>query len=126
MNDVNGALNYNGKDYKLVFNLNVLEAIQDEYGTFNKWVELITDGDEPNAKAVSFAFTEMINEGLDIESEETGESYTPLTRRKVARMITEIGLAEATETLNNTIEASTKAGESSKNESSTKKNKTSR
>ena len=126
MNDINGALNYKGKDYKLVFNLNVLEAIQDEYGTFNKWIELITNGDEPNAKAVSFAFTEMINEGIDIDNESREVPEKPLTRRQVARIITEIGLGEATETLNQTIEESTKSGDSSKNGSSTKTKKTNR
>lgn len=116
MNDVNGALTYKGKEYKLVFNLNVLEAIQDEYGTFNKWIELITGTEEPNAKAITFAFTEMINEGIDIDNEgkEVGDKF--LTRRQVARIITEIGLDKATETLNKTIEASTEPGEDSKNE----------
>lgn len=33
----------NGKEYKIVFNLNVMQIIQAEYGTFEKWGQL-TDG----------------------------------------------------------------------------------
>lgn len=33
----------NGKEYKAIFNLNVMQSIQIEYGTFQKWGEL-TDG----------------------------------------------------------------------------------
>ena len=33
----------NGKEYKAIFNLNVMQSIQVEYGTFESWGEL-TDG----------------------------------------------------------------------------------
>ena len=33
----------NGKEYKAIFNLNVMQSIQAEYGTFESWGEL-TDG----------------------------------------------------------------------------------
>ena len=48
-----GTLQYKNKTYKLVFNLNVMEAIQEEYGSVDKWGSL-TDGQgngEPDAKA---------------------------------------------------------------------------
>ena len=73
MKDISKTLEYNGKKYNVVFDLNVMESIQEEYGTLEKWAELTDGGDgEPNAKAVIFGFTQMLNEGIDIENEEKG------------------------------------------------------
>lgn len=113
MKDYNERLQYNGKEYPLVFNLNVMEAIQEEYGSLDKWGE-ITDGrsnGEPDAKAVIFGFTEMINEGIDIQNEEEGTDIKPFTRKQVGRMITEIGLQNATITMNDTVINSTQSTE---------------
>lgn len=110
MNDINGKIRYKDKEYTLVFNLNVMESIQEEYGSLDKWGEL-TDGKngEPNAKAVIFGFTQMLNEGIDIENEENGTDIKPLTLKQVGRMITEVGLDKATDTLNETVIESTKS-----------------
>lgn len=112
MKDFNGELLYKEKKYKLVFNLNVMERVQEEYGSLDAWGAL-TEGrtGEPNAKAVIFGFTEMINEGIDIENEENGTDIKPLTLKQVGRMITEIGLNEATDKLNDTVINSTKGEE---------------
>jgi hypothetical protein len=53
----------------------------------------------------------MINEGIDIENEENGTDIKPLTLKQVGRMITEIGLMNATQTLNKTVIDSTKSNE---------------
>ena len=131
MKDFNGEIQYKGKVYKLVFNLNVMETIQAEYGSIDVWGDLtdgrayskekyekqrnaipwedLTDKDkakfkrEPDAKAVIFGFTEMLNEGIDISNEENGTDDKPLTLKQVGRMITEIGLARATEEMNKTV-----------------------
>lgn len=119
MKDINGEITYKGKTYNFVFNLNVMEAIQDEYGTIDHWGEL-TDGGadgEPNAKALIFGMTEMLNEGIMIDNDNaTSEADLKnlLTRRQVGRMLTEIGLKGVTKVMNETILDSTK-GES-KNE----------
>ena len=114
MKDFNGEIQYKEKTYRLVFNLNVMESIQAEYGSLDKWGSL-TDGTEkggePDAKAVIFGFTEMINEGIDIDNEEHGTDVKPLTLKQVGRLITEIGLAEATAKLNETVVESTKSEE---------------
>lgn len=109
MKDVSGNISYNGRDYKLVFNLNVMERIQEEYGTLDKWGEL-TDGStgEPNAKAIKFGFTEMINEGIEMENEQNGTDIKPFTEKQVGRIITEIGLANVVDTVNTTVINSTK------------------
>lgn len=112
MKDFNGEIEYKEKVYKLVFNLNVMEAIQGEYGTLDEWGAL-TDGKngEPSAKAVIFGFTEMINEGIDIENDENGTEVKPLTLKQVGRMISEVGLENATKKLNETVIESTKSEE---------------
>lgn len=114
MNDINGKLQFKGKEYHLVFNLNVMEVIQNEYGSVEEWGKL-TDGSgnsgEPNAKAVIYGFTAMLNEGIDIDNEENGTDEKPLTLKHVGRMITEIGLQSATEKLNKTVVESTKSEE---------------
>lgn len=109
MKNFNGEIEYKERKYKLVFNLNVMEQIQDEYKTLDNWGEL-TDGKkgEPNAKAIIFGFTCMLNEGIDIENEENGTEIKPFTLKQVGRMITEIGLQNATKKLNDTVIESTK------------------
>lgn len=112
MKDFNGEIKYKDTIYKLPFNFNVMEAIQEEYGSLDEWGKL-SDGinGEPNAKAVIFGFTQMLNEGIDIENEEKGTDIKPLTLKQVGRMITEIGLIEATKTMNEVVVESTKSEE---------------
>ena len=112
MTDINGKLQYKGKEYLLVFNLNVMEKIQEEYGTLSAWGEM-TDGQsgEPNAKAVLFGLTEMVNEGIDISNEDNGTSDPFMTKKQVGRMLTEIGLSKATKVMNDTVIQSTQSTE---------------
>ena len=112
MKEMRNEIEYNGKKYNLVFNLNVMEAIQDEYGTLDKWGEL-TDGKsgEPNVKAVKFGFLQMLNEGIDIDNENNGTDTKPLTDKQVGRLLTEIGLANVTKQMNETVIESTKSDE---------------
>lgn len=117
MKNINGEIEYKDKIYKIVFNLNVMEQIQDEYGSLDKWGELTEgkDGVEPNIKAVKFGFTAMLNEAIDIENDEnqgTGIKPTaPLTKAFVGRMLTDIGLREMAKKLHETVTESTKSTE---------------
>lgn len=112
MKEIKGEIQYKEKTYPLVFNLNVMEEIQEEYGTVEKWGSL-TDGEfgEPNAKAVIYGFWVMINEGIDIENEDNGTENQPLSLKQVGRIISHVGLAEATMTLNQTVTDSTQSDE---------------
>lgn len=104
MKDFYGQIQYKGRDYTLAFNFNVMEAVQEEYGTVEHWGELTDATDkEPNLKAVIFGFTEMLNEGIDIDNEEKGENTPFLTKKQVGRMITDIGLEEVAVQLNDTV-----------------------
>ena len=112
MKDYYGEIQYKDKTYKLVFNLNVMEAIQEEYETLTRWSEL-TDGStgEVSAKAVIFGFREMLNEGIEIMNDENGTDEKLLTLKEVGRFITEVGLMEATKKLNDTVIESTKSSD---------------
>lgn len=114
MKEISKELEYKGKKYKLVFNLNVMEAIQEKYGTIENWGKL-TDGTEnngePNAKAVIFGITAMLNESIDIENEENGTKEKMLTCKQVGRMITEIGLQASAQLMNGVVIDSTQSAE---------------
>lgn len=115
MKDYTGKITLDGQEYPLIFNLNVMEQIQEEYGTVEKWGKL-TDGKngEVNAKALIFGLTAMYNEAVDIENEEQG-SYLPfITKKQMGRLVSRAGLEKSTEALNNAVVEATK-GDSSKN-----------
>lgn len=109
-------ITYKGHDYSLAFNFNVMEEIQDEYGTIDHWAELTEGGkgkkkNEPDAKAVIFGFTAMLNEGIEIENDENGTDIKPLTHKQVGRMMTAVGMNEMSSKMQNTIINSTDTNE---------------
>lgn len=117
LKDIVNELEYKGEKYLIVFNLNVMQEIQDEYKTIEAWGSL-TDGasGEINIKALIFGFTKMINEGIDIKNEENGTNIKPLTEKQIGRMITDIGLEAMAQKLNEAVIGSTKSDEAPKNE----------
>jgi hypothetical protein len=138
----------NGKEYKAIFNLNVMQNIQKKYGTFQAWGEL-TDGfvyengvkkikldengnpitrkekdsfgnevivevfetREIDIEALIFGIKEMINEAIDISNETTEVKQEFLTDRQVGRLVTAMGVANATTQLNQNVLDSTSSGE---------------
>ena len=112
MKEVSKTINYKGKDYKLVFNLNVMEVIQEEYKTINAWGEL-TDGKsgEVDVKALKFGFAAMLNEGIDIDNDDNGTNEPFLTLKQVGRMLSEIGFTQVTEDMNEVVVESVKSEE---------------
>ena len=112
MKEIATTIEYRGEKYKAVFDLNVMEEIQDEYGSLEKWDDLMHGKDgEPNAKAIKFGFTAMLNEGIDIDNDEHDAKRKPLTLKQVGRMITEIGLHNVAGKIEETVIASTKSDE---------------
>lgn len=79
--------------FPLVFTLNVMESIQEKYGTIEEWSNLIQRDGEPDIKALKFFITEAINEGIEIGNEKSGEKRKPITSKKAGRILTEIGLS---------------------------------
>jgi hypothetical protein len=97
LKDIFTEIEYKGEKYNLAFNLNVMEEIQAEYGNLNKWGEKCQPKKgEPDAKAVKFGFTSMLNEGIDIYNSENPTETKPfLTPKQVGRIISALG-GEAT------------------------------
>lgn len=109
MKDYKFELEVEDKKYPMIFNLNVIQEIQDEYGTIKKWGEL-TDGKsgETNVKALIFGLTHMINEAIEIKNEEEGLNEPLLTKKQVGRIVTKAGVEKSAEKLNEAIVESVK------------------
>ena len=109
MKDYKFTFEVDNEKYTLVFNLNVMETIQAKYGSVQKWGRL-TDSKkgEPNAKALIFGFSEMINEAIDIENEENNTQKPFLTLKQVGRIITKAGIQESAKQLNIALTESVK------------------
>ena len=108
-------LETDSEKFPLAFTLNIMEALQDEYGTLSEWSELIRNQKEPNIKALKFFITEAINEGLEIEAERTGEKPKAITSKKAGRILTEIGLSGAANKIMATISDSVEMDKTEKN-----------
>lgn len=107
-------IEYKGKKYDVVFDMNVIETLQTKYGSFNKWSDLIqpTNGEECNIEALKFGFCEAINEGIDIANEDSlAEKQDFLTLKQIGRIITEIGLKEVNKKVQDAVIESTKSEE---------------
>ena len=116
MQDTMKYIDVKGVEYPLVFNLNVMEKIQEKYGSYEKWGDL-TDGknSEINIGALKFGILEMINEGIDIENESKEVKREFLTDKQVGRIITEIGMETLAKKMKETVNDSTKNDEEAKN-----------
>lgn len=116
MQDTMKHINSKGVEYPLVFNLNVMEKIQEKYGSYEKWGDL-TDGKdrEINVGALKFGILEMINEGIDIENENQKIKRDFLTDKQVGRIITDIGMENLAKKMQETVIDSTKNDEEAKN-----------
>lgn len=116
MKDYKFKLETEDKTYELVFNLNVMQEIQETYGTLEKW-GVLTDGKlgEVNVKALIYGITAMINEAIDMRNEEEGTNSPFLTEKQVGRIITKAGVEKSAAALNNAIVESTKSDDA-KNE----------
>ena len=99
------------KKIPLVFNLNVMEEIQEKYGTLEKWGEVTAGGGEPKVKDLKAGIKTMINEAIDIENEENGTDEKPLSEKQVGRILSEVGLQEVIEKIQEITVASTPTGE---------------
>ena len=116
-------LETDSEKFPLAFTLNVMESIQNEYGTLSEWSELIRNKKEPNIKALKFFITEAINEGIDIENEKSSEKRVSITSSKAGRIITEIGLKKVANTITKMITESMPHDEKSKKVKTTKNQK---
>lgn len=116
------TVEYKGKKYPLVCNINVMEEIQKRYKSFTEWSNLCggtTDKKEVDIAAFKTGILLMINEGLLIESEDNGTEFKEMTPRQVGRLISEVGLVDVTNKMTKVIVESVGV-DTRKNELSTK------
>lgn len=126
---MNNDLTYieiNDQKYPIAYTLNVMEVIQNKYGSLKKWSDLIESKgkQEPDISALIFFFTEAINEGIDIENDKLGSSREFIDKKKAGRIISTLGFQNAGEKLKNIVIQSSNVGSDSeqppKNEKTTK------
>ncbi len=127
-----------GKEYPLAFTLNVMESIQEKYGSMEEWGKVLqpkpymkieVDEEtkeernvvvkpEPKIKDILWTFKEFINEGIDIENEEKDEKRQFVTEKQVGRLISNIGINNISKIMQDITVDSMKTG-NSKNEQTT-------
>lgn len=106
-------INTKDKSYPIVFNINVMEEIQEAYGSIGAWGAIVenADGAEPKIKDLKIGLMMMINEGIDIENEIKGENRAKLNAKQVGWVIGEVGFNAITAVIQNLTIASTNTGD---------------
>ena len=102
-----------GGKYPVTFNINVMEEIQEAYGSISAWGAIVENakGGEPKVKDLKIGLMMMINEGIDIENEMTGGNTPMINSKQVGRIISERGFGAITEIIKNLTVASTNTGD---------------
>lgn len=104
------------RKYPLVFNLNVMEEIQEQYGSINEWGKITQGNGEPQIKDLKSGIMAMINEAIDIENEENGTNEPLVTAKQLGRIMSQVGIAEIVQKIREITVASTKGEDEGKNE----------
>lgn len=100
------------KKYPIAFTLNVMESVQEKYGTMEEWGKALDpDSGEPQIKDIIWTFREFLNEGIDIENDENGENRPLLTHKQVGRLVSSFDMQELGKMIRNLTVQSTDTGE---------------
>lgn len=100
-------LEVNNKEYPMMFTLNVVEDIQDEFGSLDEWEEQISPkGKEPNIKVFKKTVALMINEGIDFMNDENGTNNKFINEKTAGRIISACGFQIINERLKKLIQDS--------------------
>jgi len=116
MNDKIIHVELGGQEYPMCFNLNVMEEIQEEYGTLQKWAEIVDGDGEPMVKDLKIGLMAMINEGIDIENDDLEVKRDFITSKKLGRYLNNSGVRDILENIKRLTIDSVSTGEESKNE----------
>ena len=103
------------KEYPLAFNLNVMEEIQEHYGSLDEWGKATQGDGEPKVKDLKCGVLAMLNEGIDMENESNGTNVPMLTAKQVGRIMTDVGIQRVVEAIKEITIASVKTEDSGKN-----------
>lgn len=96
-------------EYPMAFTLNVMEDIQEKYGTMEDWSNalapletVVENGEEVikvgevKIKDLKWSVEQLINEGIDIENENKNEKRQFVNSKQVGRLISSLGIKEMT------------------------------
>ena len=92
----------------LVFNLNVMEEIQERYGSLDNWGELTKGDGEPKIKELKTGIMIMMNEGIEIENYNNGTNEPILNEKQVGWIMSEVGIEGIVKKIQEVTIASTK------------------
>lgn len=116
LNEEKTIIEYKGRTYSLVFNMNVMELIQQEFKSLDKWFDMISDNSsEVNIGALITGMMFMLNEGIEIDNEDTDENTPMFTKKQVGRILTAIGLDKMNEKIQDSITAAIPSADNEKN-----------
>lgn len=105
--------------YPVIFSFNVLEEIQNKYGSFDNWSHIIEGEEligtewekkEPKISDVKYFIKIAINEGIDLENEKNNQNRKFLTDKQVGRLISEVGVHKISQIIRDVIQTSTIGG----------------
>ena len=97
------------KKYPIVFNLNVMEEIQEKYGSLDRWGELTKGSGEPKIKEIKTGIMIMLNEAIDMGNDDNGTNEPMLTEKQVGRIMSEVGIDVIVKKVQEITIASTKS-----------------
>ena len=109
-------INTEKKKYPLAFNLNVMEEIQEKYGSLDEWGRITQGSGEAKVKDLKVGILAMINEAIDMQNEENNTNEPMLTAKQVGRIMTEVGIDKIVAAIQDITIASTKSEDNEKNE----------
>lgn len=103
------------KKYPLAFNLNVMEEIQEAYGSLDEWGRITQGAGEAKIKDLKVGILAMINEAIDMQNEENNTNEPMLNTKQVGRIMTEVGIERIVKSIQEITIASTKTDDNEKN-----------
>ena len=119
MKDIIDYIETKNRKYPICFNLNVIEEIQDKYGSITNWGDVVEDKekDSMNIKDLKIGLTIMINEAIDAcnDSKEEKDKEPFVNEKQVGRIISEVGWEKITKIIMNLSINSTNTEDESKN-----------
>ena len=103
------------KKYPLAFNLNVMEEIQEAYGSLDEWGRITKGSGEAKVKDLKVGVLAMINEAIDMQNEENHTNEPLLTAKQLGRIMSEVGISKIISAIQDITIASTKGEDNEKN-----------
>lgn len=75
------------KPRKLLFDLNVMDAINEKFGDYRKLGEILSEGNPNIFKDIRYILTLLLNEAAEYQNYKAGQEVEPLLTEKVVGML---------------------------------------